>query len=286
MDGATLSRFPHLSWMKSTYTVDPAAGPVCWHWRGTAHILDLFVRGRGSCRWLTHGQETEVAYRSGLINFVPADGGSHTCIGQAIEETTVFTVVMPRHHLDSIAEEDHVSARTEYRRLLSFDDAIVRSCMVRLSQSAGAPDQWRGFAKDEAARRLVLRLVELSGGGRPDWHDDASVFDRRTLESLVEHIDAHLNIAPSVRDMGMRVGLSPGHFAKKFRQSTGLSLHRFVNRRRLRASLVSLRDQSQPIAHVALELGFSSQAHFTHLFSMLTGMTPAKYRKQFRPIVG
>lgn len=31
---------------------------------------------------------------------------------------------------------------------------------------------------------------------------------------------------------------------------------------------------------LALDLGFSSQSHFTNLFSSLTGMTPAKYRKQ------
>jgi AraC-like DNA-binding protein len=47
-----------------------------------------------------------------------------------------------------------------------------------------------------------------------------------------------------------------------------------------------LKDQSQSLASVALDLGFSSQSHFTHLFSMLTCMTPAKYQKQFQPTVG
>ena len=51
------------------------------------------------------------------------------------------------------------------------------------------------------------------------------------------------------------------------------------------ASMESLKDQSLPIAHVALELGFASQAHFTCVFSGLTGMTPAKYRKQFKRVV-
>ncbi|MBM4013222.1 MAG: helix-turn-helix transcriptional regulator [Planctomycetes bacterium] len=43
-------------------------------------------------------------------------------------------------------------------------------------------------------------------------------------------------------------------------------------------------DHRRPLASVALDLGFSSQSHFTRLFSSLTGMTPAKYRKQFRPV--
>jgi len=47
-----------------------------------------------------------------------------------------------------------------------------------------------------------------------------------------------------------------------------------------------LQANSDTLAGIAHELGFSSQAHFTHLFSTLTGMTPAKYRKQFRRTVG
>jgi AraC family transcriptional regulator len=86
--------------------------------------------------------------------------------------------------------------------------------------------------------------------------------------------------------MGQRVGISPSYFGRKFRQSTGLSLHRFVNRRRILASLNLLKDQSLPLAHTALELGFSSQSHLTRLFSAMTGMTPAKYRKQVKQTVG
>ena len=132
----------------------------------------------------------------------------------------------------------------------------------------------------------LLRLLQLSGRGVPEWHADGSVFDRRTLGQLVAYIDAHLKIAPCLSDMCLRVGISPSHFARKFRQSTGLSLHRFINRRRILSSFELLKDHSRPLADTALELGFSSQSHFTRLFSGLTGMTPAKYRKQVKRTVG
>jgi len=45
-------------------------------------------------------------------------------------------------------------------------------------------------------------------------------------------------------------------------------------------------ERSPPLARIALDLGFSSQSHFSRLFSDLTGMTPAKHRKQFRRTVG
>jgi AraC-like DNA-binding protein len=149
----------------------------------------------------------------------------------------------------------------------------------------GAADDTAGHA-DEVARRLILRIAELSGGKRPDWHDDWRVFDHRTIARLVERFDAELGVSPRLDDLARGTGLSPSHFARKFRRSTGLSLYRFVNRRRILRSMESLPDDSQTLAQIALDLGFASQSHFTRLFSKLTGMTPAKYRKQFRRTLG
>ena len=157
--------------------------------------------------------------------------------------------------------------------------------MDKLTAPARPDGDAEDLRKDEVARRLVLRLFELSGAGTPDWNDDVSIFDRRTLGGLTAYVDEHLRNAPSLGDMSMRVGMSPSHFSKKFRQSTGLSMCRFVNRRRIWRSLETLKTDSS-LASVALDLGFSSQSHFTRIFSGLTGMTPAKYQKQFRRTVG
>ena len=40
------------------------------------------------------------------------------------------------------------------------------------------------------------------------------------------------------------------------------------------------------LPRVAFDLGVSSQSHFARLFSDLTGMTPSKYRKQYKRTVG
>jgi len=89
----------------------------------------------------------------------------------------------------------------------------------------------------------------------------------------------------SLSDLAVLAGLSPSHFAKKFRQSTGLSLNRFVNRRRIIRSLEALKADTS-LASIAIDLGFSSQSHFTRLFSSLTGTTPATYRKSVKRTVG
>jgi AraC family transcriptional regulator len=136
------------------------------------------------------------------------------------------------------------------------------------------------------ARALVLRLIELLGGNAPDWHEDSSVFPPAVINRIVEYIDSHMHRHIGLVEIASLVGLSPSHCARKFRRTGGLSLERFVNRRRLIKALDLLRSSSVPLARVALDLGFCSQSHFTRLFSGQTGLTPAKYRRQFRPIVG
>jgi AraC family transcriptional regulator len=106
------------------------------------------------------------------------------------------------------------------------------------------------------------------------------------MSQIVEYIDSRMAHHISLEEIGLLVRLSPSHCAKKFRGTAGESLGRFINRRRLAQSLVTLKSDATTLTRVALDLGFSSQSHFTRLFSDLTGMTPAKYRKQFKRTVG
>ena len=286
MDGAALSRFPHLSWLGYHFEVEPGTPCTCsWSLHQAAHALHFVIDGGGPVSWIHRGKEVRYAMRANSFHYLPADQDRHGIVANVPQGVRSYTLFLPMRHLDEAVAAENMGRRVEYQRLLVHDDPILRACMLRLANRVPEHDGNHHHEMDEVARRLVLRLVRLSGGGTPDWHDDASVFDQRTLRHLVEHVDAHLKVAPSLDELARRVGLSPSHFARKFRQSTGLSLHRFVNRRRICASLELLKDQSVSLAHAALDLGFSSQSHFTRLFSDLTSMTPARYQKQFKRVM-
>ena len=248
----------------------------CVLYMGAGDIAGHWVRPDGDRP--EHGTD-------GDIRFESVDHERQLFHGYSRRGCQFFSLVVPMADADAIAVSEGVDSLARLRHVIVRDDPELQWCMQRLASRQPIDESIAGLA-DEASRRLILRLVQLSGGRAPDWHDDGSRFDGRTVGQLVEHIDANLKIEPCLTDMSMRFGLSPSHFAKKFRLSTGLSLHRFVTRRRILASFESLKEESQSLAHVALDLGFSSQSHFTRIFSDLTGMTPAKYRKQVRRTVG
>lgn len=285
MDGARLSRFPHLSWLPLQFQASAAAGLMVGHFQRITHFVHKARKGRHSIRCIHQGREERWEADERTVNFFPATGDTFTFVCAAQHEYQGVAFAIPEGHLQTIADAESLKPRSSLQRILTQDDVVLESCMDKLTDLARPDGDAEALRKDEVARRLVLRLFELSGAGTPDWNDDASTFDRRTLLGLTAYVDEHLRVAPSLSDMSICVGMSPSHFAKKFQQSTGLSMGRFVNRRRIWRSLETLKTGS-PLASVALDLGFSSQSHFTRVFSGLTGMTPAKYQKQFRRTVG
>lgn len=285
MDGSRLSRFPHLSWLPLRLTCSAVNGTLVSPFHHTTHLIHKACKGRHRVRWISGGREETWEADERTVHFAPANGEHFTAVTSAATEYCGVVFAIPETHLRTMTDAEDLKPGSSFRRIRSNEDEVLISCMTRLSCPTMPDGDDQELRKDEAARRLVLRLQELSGAGTPDWQDDVSVFERRTLLGLVAYIDDNLRIAPSLSDMSVHVGLSPSHFAKKFRQSTGLSMCRFINRRRILRSLETLKTDT-PLASISLDLGFSSQSHFTWIFSGLTGMTPAKYQKQVRRIVG
>jgi AraC-like DNA-binding protein len=282
----SLAPFPHHAWLGYWEHV-PADEPlVVIHRRQVAHCLMYLPAGRIVVRSLHRGQRSRHVVAGGTVSYAPADGLRRTLLGEHNAAHDFFTLLIPRQAVGLIAEsEGAVWTFEDLNCFVSPQDAVLRWCMERLSVPPSGMRELQ-LRKDEAARRLLFRLQELGGGGTPVWQSDGSVFDRLEMQQLTDYIDGHLRLAPTLSAMGLIAALSPSHFARKFRQSSGLSLQRFVTRRRILASIPRLQATSDTLTGIALDLGFSSQSHFTRLFSGLTGMTPAKYRKQFRRTVG
>jgi AraC-like DNA-binding protein len=76
-------------------------------------------------------------------------------------------------------------------------------------------------------------------------------------------------------------GVHPGHLARAFRQYYRCTLGEYLRRLRVERACGLLRGNT-PLAEIALATGFADQSHFSAVFKLQIGMTPAAYRKTVR----
>jgi AraC-like DNA-binding protein len=98
-------------------------------------------------------------------------------------------------------------------------------------------------------------------------------------------IDERLTGSLSVEELADCVHLSPFHFTRMFRRSTGYSPHAYITMRRLAKSKELVATTSRPMGEIAKVVGYKNQAHFTRVFHANVGMTPRRYRATNAPNV-
>ena len=98
------------------------------------------------------------------------------------------------------------------------------------------------------------------------------------LRRVTQYIQDNLHRKLRLGELSAHVHMSPYHFARLFKRSTGTPPHRFVLRRRIDRATTLLTTGELSIAEVARLVGFQTTSHFTTVFRRITGITPSAYR--------
>jgi AraC-like DNA-binding protein len=136
----------------------------------------------------------------------------------------------------------------------------------------GLTDRMRN-ADDVAAVRLFADILrEL----KPTLDSRAQL-----AGAIVEHIASHPELS-SVESVCAPFAMSPLALQRLFRNKIGVSPKSVLQRYRLREAVESLatRSSAESLADVAQRLGFTDQAHFSRVFRLFVGESPAQYARR------
>jgi AraC-like DNA-binding protein len=127
------------------------------------------------------------------------------------------------------------------------------------------------------------------------------IFDHRRFRSQSMRADtrsAHHEIANQVKvilsegfssklqlsQLADAIHASPYTLCRIFKRETGLSIHQYLRRLRLLNGLERLLERrKEPIAAIALDVGFANHSHFSTTFMDAFDMTPVQFRRNAAP---
>ena len=209
---------------------------------------------------------------------------------------------------------DRISAEGDRCDWFAYDPGVVRDIAARFDRAvdqcaeAERPFRWtHGFARAE----VYLMQHALARYAEDVHHCDSWVVEenalalldhvitdayrirgehprspsRRTRNVHAQHVaDAQALLGAdyaekiTLRQIAEQLGVSSFHLCRLFRQRTGMSMHSYLTQIRLRVALDKLARGAVDLTRLALETGFSSHSHFSHLFHRSLGTTPSALR--------
>jgi len=163
----------------------------------------------------------------------------------------------------------------ELMPLLATHDALIHSMALALKVELEAAQASGRMYAESIAQTLAIHLLhnysvhqqplkELAPQGLPKYK----------LHQVTDYINDYLDQDLSLTEMATMVQMSPFHFARLFKQSTGLAPNQFVIRCRVERAKELLLRGELAIADIATAVGFANQSHLTRHFKRIVGITP------------
>ncbi|MEL6979982.1 MAG: AraC family transcriptional regulator [Pseudomonadota bacterium] len=107
----------------------------------------------------------------------------------------------------------------------------------------------------------------------------AEALTPRRLRRLDAFIEAALGEALTVERIAAEMELSSGYLTRALKAAIGMTPHAYLLERRLARARRWITGSTAPLAEIAAECGFASQAHMTTQMRRRLGATPAQLRR-------
>lgn len=192
-------------------------------------------------------------------------------------------VYIRKHIVDEVAESFGFDGggRAEIIPALGDHDILVERLAMGLLEGLREGDSSCPAYADYLAHALAACLLKRHSTSAGRGTLPAGGFSRLQLQRVTDFMEAHLARPITLGEMASATGLSPSHFARRFKIATDMPPHQYLMRLRVdRAKRLLLSAPS--IAEVAMACGFTHQEHMTRIFRRLVGTTPANYRRSIQ----
>jgi AraC family transcriptional regulator len=239
------------------------------------HVLGMMLRPGFIEVGLQRSAMRRVTFQAGEMGFFPRR--MERWVGTGHQERLLLRI----SDAAMGAAHEGVSGAVELSHRCKMVDvrlaALVKA--VNAERIAGFPSG-RLFL-DSIEQAIAAALVDAFAGQRRSVRPLRGGLGPARLRTIKELVHAKIEDELTLIEMAQSVELSPAHFSRVFRESTGETPHQFVLRNRIERAKEMLRAPGGRVLDVAVACGFKTQQHFARVFRHVCGTSPTEYRLEW-----
>jgi AraC-like DNA-binding protein len=218
-------------------------------------------------------------FRAQPWQFTVVPGGCRSWwVGTGRNIGGVFHLHLDASLLERVADQQLSGAAALDPRALMSDPTISQLGAWLLRDTAGESRPTR-LLMDTIGTSVALRLLgskrgagKGAGRGLAPWQ----------IKRVQDYLDAHLCEDVSLAALADLLGISPYHFCRAFKRSTGLPPYRWLVSRRMAHAARLLIETDWPIVHISGEVGYADASAFAAAFRQHQRFGPSEYRRRQR----
>jgi AraC family transcriptional regulator len=224
--------------------------------------------------------------------------GKHYRNWQKPGDLTIFTTRQKyKVHYDGQENEDiYIKLKSDFFERVSVEAGANISCLElaprfgirdpfieRIGHAFQAEIERESISghllAENLASELAVHLIRKYSTFSQNLREIKGGLGPRRLRLVIDYINEHLTDNTSLTILASICGLSVYHFARAFKQTTGITPYEYVMRKRVEHAKRLLLRTEMTLAEIAAELNLTDQSHFTKLFRRSTGITPRDFTR-------
>jgi AraC family transcriptional regulator len=249
-----------------------------------SHMLRLQTHGVSVSEWHNNSKPGRTIIEPGNLAILPAGAQHDRCIEKRREpgeEPRHMTALVTEKILKEAAEAASVKkGNIELGENRKFRDVQLERLLWALHETGAQNSPVSDLLGDTLSAAIAIHLIGNYASDHPLIVPHRGGIAGSRLARVLDYVEAHIHTSLPLSALADAAAMSPFHFSRAFRQSTGQSPHQYILVRRIEYAKSLLRSSELAIGEVSLSAGFGRHNHFAKVFRKKTGLTPTEFRRR------
>ena len=236
------------------------------------HLISLALEGPHRLRQERDGRVHEGLHLPGNINLIPAGQESRW---QWNKSNSCLRINIESQFLENVAQVSELANKSiELKNRFSIRDTNLEQIGNLLLAELKSEGLGGKLYVDSLCNVLAIHLLRNYSTFERQPRRLTGGLSRSALQQVIEYIMENLETELALADLATVANLSPSHFARLFKQSTGIPPHQYVIQRRVEAAKGLLIQGKSSVSEIAYRVGFANPSHLSYHFKRIIGVMP------------